>query len=215
MTRRFRPGETIAWRLRVRIDDSHATFVAWVSAMTIVSDAPDELVAFRAPGYALRARNAERGGPTSFRHRPVLRWRDGWSAEVWRDRVQLVVRRPWDEHAITLVWQDGEPELHHWYIDLTSPLTRTATGFEFVEHGLDVVVRPDLTSWYWKDEDELDWSVEHGIYSKAEATSLRDEGERAVERLRKERDRFEPWRSWRPDAALHPGELPAGWDEGA
>jgi uncharacterized protein DUF402 len=180
--------------------------------MTVVKDEPDELVVFRRPGHPICARNAELGGPEHFRHRPVVRWRAGWREDVWRERVQLVVRRPQDEHAISLVWQDGRRELHHWYIDLASPLTRTPTGFVFVEHGLDVVVRPDLTSWYWKDEDELDWSVEHGIYSGLEAKELKEEGERAVDRLVRERDRFERWRSWRPDPSWPIAKLPSGWD---
>lgn len=71
---------------------------------------------------------------------------------------------------------------------------------------------PDLSSWRWKDADELDWYREHGRYTRAEADLIRGEGERAVTRLRVERERYEPWIAWRPDPAWPPASLPPGWD---
>ena len=147
--------------------------------------------------------------------RPITTaWRDGWSDDVWRmgSRV-LITKRPLDQHAISLFWHDATNEFAHWYIDLTTPLRRTQVGFDFVENGLDVVVAPDMSSWRWKDDRELEWEVESGMFTRAEADELYREGERAVARLRSERERFERWITWRPDPAWPLATLPDGWDE--
>ena len=77
---------------------------------------------------------------------------------------------------------------------------------------LDVLVEPDLLSWQWKVAEELDWYVEHGRYTRAEADRIRAEAEGAVARLRRERDRFDRWREWRPDPTWVTPTLPTGWD---
>lgn len=98
-----------------------------------------------------------------FRHRRVARWTGGWRADTWKLFRVLVIRRPSDHHSISLFWREGQEDIEFWYIDLTSPLRRTPTGSDFVEHGLDIVVRPDLSAWTWKDADELEWSVDQGL----------------------------------------------------
>jgi hypothetical protein len=183
--------------------------------MTVVHDTPEEVAVFRRPGHQIRIRNAEYDGPQHFRHRRVTRWLDGWREETWRQWRVLVLKRPEGEHAISLFWDDKSDELAFFYIDLTSPLRRTRLGFDFIENGLDVVVKPDLSEWHWKDEDELEWAVENGIFTRAEADELYAEGERAVERLRTERDRFDRWREWRPDPSWPLARLPDGWDASA
>jgi hypothetical protein len=179
--------------------------------MTVVHDTSDELAVFRGPGYQIRRRNAEYDGPEHFRHRRVARWLDGWREGTWDRWRVLILKQPQGQHAISLFWSDETNELEFFYIDLTSPLRRTAAGFDVVENGLDVVVKPDVSEWHWKDEDELEWAVENGIFTRAEATELYAEGERAVERLRSERERFDRWREWRPDPSWPIAALPQGW----
>lgn len=58
----------------------------------------------------------------------------------------------------------------------------------------------------------MDWSVENGLYPRAEANELKAAGERAVERLTRERERFERWRAWCPDPTWPPAALPSGWE---
>ena len=208
----FLPGDQIAWRLHVRTDATHVTSPSYAIAMTVVKDEPDEVAVFRRPGHQIRIRNAEHDGPEHFRHRRVARWLEGWREDVWRNWRVLVLKQPASEHAISLFTNDQTGALEFFYIDLTSPLRRTAAGFDFVENGLDVVVKPDLSSWSWKDEDELEWAVENGLFTKDEGKQLYAEGERAVERLSRERDRFDRWREWRPDPAWTATALPDGWD---
>lgn len=196
----------------MRIDATREPHPSWAVATTIVQDDPGELAILRRPGDRVRIRNAEFDGPPGFRHRHVARWTGGWREDTWKYFRVLLLRRPEDHHSISLFWRDGGDDIEFYYIDLVSPLRRTTIGFDYVEHGLDVVVQPDLSSWSWKDADELEWSVEQGLFTKEERDAMYAEGERAVQRLVNERDRFERWRDWRPDPSWPIASLPAGWD---
>jgi Protein of unknown function (DUF402) len=212
---RFQPGDSIAWRVRVRTEIGPGDDLAYVSARTLVHDTPSEVAVFARQGFPGKRRNAEFGGPTTQRHRPVVAWRPGWSDEPWGVWRLLTLKRPQDRHSISAAWHEQTREFH-WYIDLTSPLRRTATGFEVVEHGLDIVADPDGGAFRWKDEDEVEvaWAVARGTYTRTEAAELYLEGERAVERLRRERAVLEPWISWAPDPRWAAPHLPTGWELG-
>ena len=73
---------------------------------------------------------------------------------------------------------------------------------------------PDLSSWAWKDEDELVWTEQVGLLAPAEAAAVRAEGERAV-RAVEERDwpYRDGWERWTPDPAWPVPELPDDWLE--
>jgi hypothetical protein len=207
----FAPGADIAWRCRIRGSDRRDD-VSFVSAMRVIFDTTDEVIAVRRPGDAVRRRITEKRGPAEHRHQLIVKWGEGWTNDVWRQYRVLVLKRKADEHAISLFWPDGSDALECWYIDLMSPLRGHAAGYDFIENGLDVVVEPDMGSWKWKDDDELEYAVENGVYTRAEADGLYAEGERAVERLRRERAAFERWCDWRPDPAWPAAALPVGWD---
>lgn len=210
--RHWGPGDSIAWRCRIRTPWGAKDDISYVFPMTVVRDEEDEIVVLRRPGHVSKVRNAD------YDERPGMRkitraWQAGFHDDVWRNTRILITKPPRAEHAISLFWDDATDEFAHWYIDITSPLRRTRTGFDFVENGLDVVVAPDLSTWRWKDEHELEWEVEQGMFTRAEADELYREGERAVARLRSERERFERWIGWRPDPSWSLATLPDGWDE--
>jgi len=207
----FRPGDSVAWRVRVRTEIRPGDELAYVSARTLVHDTAREVAVFSRRGYPGKRRNAEFGGPTTQRHRPVIGWRAGWTDEPWGVWRLLTLKRPADQNSISAAWHE-ETGAFHWYIDLTSSLRRTPVGFEIVEHGLDIVVDLDGAGWQWKDEDELAYAVARGTYTEAEAAELYAEGERAVDRLRRERAALERWVNWEPDPMWAPPQLPAGWD---
>lgn len=208
----FRPGQPIGWRVLVRREGRRDAEPIGVFAKTVVQDTPTEVAVFVRPGDPARVRNAELGGTAEHTHRPVLAWREGWAEKAWARWRLLTFKRPRDEHSISLAWHDDSGQFAHWYIDLTSPLKRRVFGFDLVENGLDVVVDPDMRSWEFKDEAELEWAVEHQTYTRAEADGLYAEARRAVERLLRERADFERWIDWRPNPAWPPATLPAGWD---
>lgn len=167
----FHPGQGVAWRNCPRMDPTRVEHPSYAIAMTVVHDTPDELALFRRPGHQMWRRNAELGGPADFRHRKVTRSLDGWTEDpIWSRWRVLVLKRPESGHAISLFWDDASGDLDFWYIDLIGPLRRRPFGFDFPEHGLDIVVQPDLSSWRWKDQDEMDWDVAQGIYMRERLT---------------------------------------------
>ena len=206
----WRPGDVVAYRVRVRIDPARPDGeIGAVFPLRIIRDAPDEVVAYQAPGSIGKHRHHEGGGP---RGRVILAMREGYEDVTWRRWRRLFIRRPSEAHMVSLFWDSETDALHFWYIDLVSPLRRTAIGLEAVDHGIDVIVEPDMSAWSWKDAEELEWYVEHGRYSSAEADGIRAEGLRAVERLRAEREGYERWIAWRPDPSWSIPTLPSGWD---
>jgi hypothetical protein len=175
----------------------------------VVHDDAELVAVYQAPGSIAKARHAEKAGPHG---RVILSVGDEYSDLVWHRWRRLFLRRPAEEYAISLFWDSETDALRFWYIDLVTPLRRTAIGFDWVDHGIDIVVEPDMRTWSWKDADELEWYVAHGRYSIAEAERIRAVGEEAVARLRSERDHFERWVEWRPDPAWPIPTLPHGWD---
>jgi predicted RNA-binding protein associated with RNAse of E/G family len=100
-----------------------------------------------------------------------------------------------------------------WYVNLEAPWRRTKIGFDSCDLVLDVVPAPDLSSWSWKDRDELDWSVEQGKFSQRQADQILREGERAGASLVSGEFPFvEDWSAWRPEETWSVPQVPSGWD---
>jgi hypothetical protein len=140
--------------------------------------------------------------------------------DIVAGRVRLETR-PWTRSRV--VWQIAVHEAHAigtffgesgglkgYYVNLQEPARRTAIGVDACDHVLDIVVAPDGT-WRWKDEDELEYAVQTGMFSQDEANAVRAEGERVIGQL----DRLLPtgWEDWQPDPSWAPLTLPAGWDQ--
>ena len=73
----------------------------------------------------------------------------------------------------------GGGEFMGWYVNIQEPIRRTPTGFDQRDLQLDVVVDAGR-NWHWKDEDELDRSVELGVISAGVAERTRREARLAV-----------------------------------
>ena len=73
--------------------------------------------------------------------------------------------------------------LREYYVNLQTPLERSPTGFDTVEHLLDVTIPPDRSTWAWKDEDELAEAIDGGLFTDEDAAWFRYWGERAVEHV--------------------------------
>ena len=170
------------------------------------------------PGEAHWARDAEHADMPDFRHKPVLRHLSGWSQRVaWGKWRRITMRGPQPAsgftHAISLFIIDASNTLDFWYVDLVGPMIRTPWGFDFTEHGIDIVAAKDFSAWQWKDEDELEHAVMRGSYTREEVKALKAEGEFAVARLSENRRTYEEWINWRPQAAWPLAQLPHGWQE--
>lgn len=129
----------------------------------------------------------------------------------WRG-YSLRLIRPGEAHSTILFW-GPTGEFLAWYINLEDPNRRTPTGFESLDHTLDLLIAPDRQSWRWKDEDEFEHGIKHGWYTWEMFDELKAYGERVAEEARQGLPPFnEPWPEWRPDPTWEPAELPAGWD---
>lgn len=72
---------------------------------------------------------------------------------------------PGQHHSVIVIF-DPPAGYAPWYINLESDLERTDVGFEYEEHVLDIIAERDLSSWRWKDEDELDEAVALGMFTQ-------------------------------------------------
>jgi hypothetical protein len=108
---------------------------------------------------------------------------------------------------------EASGDLREYYVNLQTPLARAQTGFDTVEHILDVTIPPDRSTWAWKDEDELAEAIEGGLFTEEDAAWFRYWGERAVEHILLREPPFdEDWSSWRPDPGWSDPVLPPDWD---
>jgi uncharacterized protein len=101
---------------------------------------------------------------------------------------------------------------YSWYINLEDSLRRTDMGYEFTDQWLDVIVKPDLSAWQWKDEDELAEAVTLGIVTKEKAAFLYQEGERVANWILSGKSPFNGWENWNPDPSWKVPVLPEDWD---
>ncbi|MCH7484382.1 MAG: DUF402 domain-containing protein [Chloroflexi bacterium] len=186
--KRFSPGDRIDIR---EVWDGRA----WeIRRPIVVEDTPDLIAVYNAPGSPIRVA----AGPDGERLRlPPLKWSMA-DASIPSDHRILGLHPPGSNHSVHVVWDDSW-RLLYWYINLEEDRQRNPSGFDYEEHVLDLVVEPDMTSWRWKDEDELAEAVERGLFTPEKAADIRTEGERALEWLLARRPPYDrPWENWRP-----------------
>lgn len=197
----WRPGDAVVlrevWRGRV-----------WSARpVRIVEDMEDGQMFYVAAGTRWK-------GPAEADGSPMRIPRGDWRLvdRPGLDNPILSFAWPGVAHAVLAGWK-GSGEFWGWYINLQEPLRRNAIGFDYMDHALDIVIGPDLSSWQWKDEDELSEAVDRGVFTAAEAAEFRAEGERALDRLLARKPPFDrPWEDWRPDPSWAEPALPPGWD---
>jgi hypothetical protein len=128
----------------------------------------------------------------------------------WRNHV-LHLLLPGQQFSVWLFWSP-EWEFLSYYVNLETPFTRSAVGFDSCDHVLDVCVRPDRT-WYYKDLDELDVCVEVGLMSVVLADRVRRDAAQAIALIEGWQAPFDAGlEEWRPDPAWPVPALPPGWD---
>jgi hypothetical protein len=132
----------------------------------------------------------------------------------WVTTDVLMLCRPNSAHGILVMWETGHIRFNCWYVNLQQALCRTPLGFDTMDHLLDIVVAPDLSRWYWKDEDEFSEAVEHGVYSLIEAKAIREEGECVVKTIQDYDSLFlQGWEKWRPPSDWQIPEVPMNWND--
>jgi hypothetical protein len=123
---------------------------------------------------------------------------------------------PWRPSSILMLFpSDGAHSVwvfpRGWYVNLERKHAWHARGCDTRDHVLDLwCSRPG--EWEWKDEDELEQAVDHGVMPPSYAREIRAEGERVAQLI----ERWEPpfsdgWEVWQPDPAWPLPELPEDW----
>jgi hypothetical protein len=117
-----------------------------------------------------------------------------------------------DAHATHIMWNTAQ-QFTGWYVNFQEALRRTATGFDFLDQELDLVVQPD-GALRWKDVEHLALAEALGLFSPVQCQSIRAEAERVAKKVRARAEPFDgSWLDWRPPAQWSVPSLPAGWDQ--
>ena len=123
---------------------------AW--PVTVVSDSAQALILYLAAGMTYKMRDFSGGLDGRM---PVGEWEPidrEWKSDMLR------IMLPGDNHAYLGFW-DRRQRFDRWYVNLEREYERTKHGIDFVDHFLDIVIRPDTNEWRWKDEEEFDHAV--------------------------------------------------------
>jgi hypothetical protein len=181
----------------------HDRRVSRIVPATVVLDAPSGTGLYLRAGTPTRVRASLDGVPIDRSLPYADRFGGAWALgdDRWSGNHTLVLAPARAAHAFFAFWSD-DWDFHGWYVNLQEPLRRSQFGFDTADNVLDLVVAADLSSWRWKDEDELREAVRLGRFSEAEAEELYREGERAIARVEGREWPFDrEWASWRPDPA--------------
>ncbi len=177
--------------------------------VTLVQDTPDLVVLYLCSGTHWKLPAGNRELFLSFLQAGIWQLRDVVSHE---DILFLI--HPETAYATHLIWKPENRQLLGWYINLQAPLRRTTIGFDFMDQVLDIWVKPDLSEWAWKDENDLQHAQEMGLFSEAQIREIRAEGERVIELIQTRTGLFsQEWEHWAPPAEWSVPHLAEGWDK--
>lgn len=156
-TRFFEPGKHIVMR------ELWQDKIWSARPAIVVRDATELIACYIAPGSPWKMPRSASGE----RVRPAQRTQEGWVFHdaVWLDIGLLRLSIPGESYSV-LIFRNSTGAQTRWYINLEDPLERTPVGFDFRDQILDVILTPDLTSWRWEDEDELEEAVSAGLVTK-------------------------------------------------
>jgi len=130
--------------------------------------------------------------------------------EPWRGEGIVMLFPRAAAHSIWLFRQAGG-EFWGWYVNLERRHAWHPRGCDTRDHVLDLwCERP--RQWKWKDEQELEQAVEHGVVSAAGAAEIRGEGERVARMIERWHSPFcDGWEAWQPDPFWPVPALPDDW----
>ena len=204
-------GETIRWKAgdHIVLRGVRRGKLWFAIVATVVQDTPDMIALYWPVGTPKR----------TFGRRPTVK--DLNSTEpielvkgVWEKTEVLALVKPGASHSTYVMWDPGQTRFRCWYVNLQEPLRRTALGFDAMDHILDIVIRPDRSEWWWKDEDELEDAVAVGLYSAEEARAIRAEGERVIQQMQANLPPFcDGWENWSRPKDWEIPSLPPKWDD--
>ncbi len=187
--------------------------VGFVIGCHVLLDEPEMAALVQPTGSPIMRRNARRGGPNGRSFIPGT-WDGSRHASRWERPPMVRLRLADRPYSVMRTWLVGEQRFHGWYVNLEQPWRRTAVGFDSRDDVLDVTVSDDLGECHLKDLDELEFTVAVGMFTAAEARSIRAAADTAIADVSDRRWPFDEaaWRQVLPPSFLEPTTLPPGWD---
>jgi hypothetical protein len=179
--------------------------VSSVHPLVVVEDTGSMLVGYLTPGQVFMRPFRASGEQARV---PRGEWSPG--PEVWRASA-LRIFFEGEAHSVLVFL--GAEGVDRWYVNLEDPPRRTAMGIDTRDQMADVVFTGDLSSYRWKDLDELEEALEHGVVTASEAASIRAEGERVIEWMQRGHPAVqERWHSWRPSPGWGVPRIHPEWE---
>jgi hypothetical protein len=195
------PGDHIVIR-------SAGDFVRAARPTTVIEDDGEGIVAYLSPG-------TQWFGPLIENRATVVRDAANGTLQrglmTWTTHHTLLIVRPGDEYSPYGMW-NGSGELVCWYINLQEPMRRSPIGYDTRDQLLDIVFAPDLQSWTWKDENELEEAIGYGFFTQERAAQVRRSGEAVIELVERGDAWWTHWGDWAPDPSWPIPVLPESWD---
>jgi predicted RNA-binding protein associated with RNAse of E/G family len=199
----FNPGQIVLvreiWQRKV-----------WTARpMILIQDTVELIALYWFPGTLWKRARNKQGGDVAVIDCKAGNWELYDSILEGGGTLRLSI--PGANYSI-LVFRNEDGTLNRWYINLENPLIRTNRGFDYLDQFLDIIVKPDLKTWHWKDEDEFQEAQDLGLISPREAKTYLDEGLKALKLLQSGKSVFNGWEQWKPDPSWKIPVLPEGWD---
>ncbi|AKJ10262.1 hypothetical protein ABB07_09620 [Streptomyces incarnatus] len=182
----FEPGAIV---LRREILDGRP----WLSyPVRVVADRPDLLAVYLARGTAL----AFGDGDFSWGPHPWQR-----IAGHWRSHGVLQLQRPGDAYAVWMFRDDTTGDFTGWYVNFQDPYRKNASGFDTLDHELDLWIPADGGPYRWKDVDEFEHRARSGGFTAEQSAAVRAEAARVADLLDSRATWWEQeWAQWEPAA---------------
>jgi hypothetical protein len=168
----WKPGETIVLRGMWRDQ------IWWAIPVTVVRDEPDLIALYWRAGTPNKIpdRRVTPQDLLSEQSPPLI-------DSQWVNTDVLMLVPPAASYAVYAMWEAGHTHFLCWYVNLQTPMIRSPLGFDTTDNILDIVIQPDCSAWWWKDEDEFQEAVELGVYSPEHAQAIRAEGEAVIQQM--------------------------------
>ena len=183
--------------------------VLWAFPTTVVQDTSDLIVLYM-PAGVLGKNVKQKPTPQEYLVEEKIKIVDC----QWNRTDVLFLIVPGDSFSTYVMWDTGTKNLDCWYVNLQEPIRRTKIGFDTMDHALDVVIHPDMSSWEWKDDDEFQEAQKVGYFSAEKARKIWSEGERAVKLITSERrSMYEKWATWQANPEWGIPKLSPHWDK--
>ncbi len=180
-TRRFAPGAVIERR-----EVLHGR--PWVtSPVRVVADTGELLAVYLAEG-------------TPFTFPPHPFGPHPWSGQDrWRSTSLLQLYRAGDGYSVWAFYPGDDPATRlGWYVNFEEPARRDRSGFDTLDHGLDIWI-PTGGRWEWKDRDDVAAQVASGRLTEEEAARVWTRAEQVAADLDRGVRWWHEWDDWRPD----------------